>query len=119
LCGSVGLFRQVHHDRAGLEDGERRAAAHRVGVDDGGHAVVGRDLQIVGLELVATADVHRLDRVGDAGLFQQDDDLLAVAGGPEIQLYHGKSPRLKRARLAARQCEEDSTSLFHAPTKSG
>ena len=36
-------------------------------VDEGGHAVVGGDRQEVGLELVAGADVDRMDLVVEAG----------------------------------------------------
>jgi hypothetical protein len=42
-------------------------------------------------ELVAFADVDRLDRVGKPKLFQQDDSLLAISSRPEIQVDHGIS----------------------------
>jgi hypothetical protein len=53
---------------------------------------LGGDLQKLGRELIAAADVDRLDRVGNPELLEQDDDLLAVSGGPEIELDHAFSP---------------------------
>src|SRR5690606_23259044 len=45
------------------------------------------------LELVALADVHRLDRVGQAGFLQEQGDLVAVGGGPVVELDHWVPPR--------------------------
>jgi hypothetical protein len=61
---------------------------HR-GVDDRRDAVVGGNAQEVRLELLALADVHRNDAVGDAGLFQKDRDLVAVGRRPIIEIDHG------------------------------
>jgi hypothetical protein len=51
------LLGEVHHDRAGLEDRDRLAAAGRVAVDQDRHAVVGVHLEEFGRELVAAADI--------------------------------------------------------------
>ena len=60
-------------------------------VDDRRHPAVGRNLQKVGSELVAAADIDRLDRVRRPELFKQDDDFLAVSSRPEIQVDRGIS----------------------------
>src|SRR5271154_5110157 len=46
-------------------------------VDDGGHAVVGRKSQELGIELIASADVDRLDRVIEARLPEKEGGLVA------------------------------------------
>ena len=88
LVGGIelaGLAAEILQDRARLEDRDRLAAGP-VGIDDGGHAVVGRDGQELGLELVALADVDGLDLVGEPALLEHDRDLVAVGGGPVVQL---------------------------------
>jgi hypothetical protein len=45
--------------------------------------------QEVGGELFALADVDRQDAVGQAGLFKEEGDLVAVGGGPVIEVDHG------------------------------
>src|SRR3546814_18565170 len=52
------------------------------------HAVVGREFQEVGLELLALGDIDRLDRVGDAGFLEKQRDLVAVRGRPVIEIDH-------------------------------
>jgi hypothetical protein len=42
--------------------------------------------------LVALADIDRDDAIFQAALLEHDRDLLAVAGGPEIDVYHRASP---------------------------
>ena len=64
------LFGKVQHDGAGFEDRQRFIA--RIMVHDGRHAVVWTDLEELGLELVALADVHRNQVVGNLQLFQKD-----------------------------------------------
>src|SRR5262249_49897304 len=51
------LFCEIHHDRARLEDADRRPAALWLMVDQYRHAVVRVDLQELELELVAAADI--------------------------------------------------------------
>ena len=88
LIGGIelaGLAAEILHDGARLEDRDRLAAG-AIGIDDGGHAVVGRDGQELGLELVALADVDGLDLVGKPALLEHDRDLVAVGRGPVVQL---------------------------------
>jgi hypothetical protein len=61
---AAGLVGEVEQDRAGFEQRNRRAAVGRRLVDDGRDAVVGRDLEEVGGELFALADVDRHDAMG-------------------------------------------------------
>ena len=64
-----------------------------LGVGDGRDLVVGADGQELLAELVALADVDRVHAVGQAGLLEQDVDLVAVGRGPGIdvdgRLGHG------------------------------
>src|SRR6266446_1344039 len=82
------LLSKVRHDGPRLEDGNRGAAAHRLVIDDRRHPAVWRNLQKVGGELVTAADVDRFDGVRKPAFLQQNDDLLAVSGGPEIKVDH-------------------------------
>src|SRR5215471_11065382 len=79
-----GLLGEIHHDRSGFEDRDRGAPSHRLVVDDRRHPAIGRNLQELGSELVATTDIDRLDRVEKPELLEQDDYLLAVSSRPEI-----------------------------------
>ena len=79
------LARQILQDGARFEDRDRRAVG-TLGIDDGGHPVVGRDFQEFRFELLALADVHRVHIVGQAHLFQRDGDLPAVRRGPVVQV---------------------------------
>jgi hypothetical protein len=83
-----GLFGEIHHDRPGLEDRDRGAAAHRLVVDNRRHPAVRRNLQKFGSELVPAADIDRFDRVWKPQFLQKNDDLLAVSGRPEIEVDH-------------------------------
>src|SRR5215472_17226578 len=84
-----GLLGEIHHDRPGLEDRDRRAAAQRLGIDYCRHPAVWRDPQKMRGELIAATDIDRLDRVGHPELFEQYDGLLAISCGPKIQVDHG------------------------------
>src|SRR3546814_10453296 len=59
--------------------------------DDGRHPVVRADLQEFGLELVAGADVDRVDLVRQPHLFQHDGDLKAIRRRPHVEIDHGAS----------------------------
>src|SRR6266513_3945284 len=59
----AGLVGEVDQDRARFEHRQRRSAIGRRLIDDAGDAVVGRDLQECRSELLALADVHRMDRI--------------------------------------------------------
>ena len=54
----LGLFRQIHENRARLEHRDRLAAAGRGVIHDRRHPVVGRDGQEFGLVLLSCAEVH-------------------------------------------------------------
>src|SRR3546814_6458757 len=54
--------------------------------DDGRHPVVRADLQEFGLELVAGADVDRVDLVRQPHLFQHDGDLKAIRRRPHVEI---------------------------------
>ena len=86
-CGIelAGLAPEILQDGAGFEDRDR-PSARAVGIDDRRHAVVGGDFEESGLELLALADIHRLQDVGELHLLQRDADLLAVGGRPVIKL---------------------------------
>src|SRR6266852_2498467 len=85
---AAGLLGQVRQDGAGLEQADRLAAVSRRGIDDRWHAIVRRDGEEVGLELIAGADVDRVDRVVQPGFLQEHRDLVAVRRGPVIELDH-------------------------------
>ncbi|MPM89698.1 hypothetical protein SDC9_136810 [bioreactor metagenome] len=84
----LGLVGKIQQDRAGLEHRNRRAAIRWRLIDDGRDAVVGRDFQKVRSKLLAPADVDRMDLVGQPGLLQEHRDLVAVGGGPVVQVDH-------------------------------
>src|SRR5262249_20455631 len=85
------LFCEIHHDRARLEDADRRPAALWLMVDQYRHAVVRVDLQELELELVAAADIAWDEIVVEPQFLEQDRDLLAVGGRPKMQIKHGVS----------------------------
>ena len=60
-----GLAGQVHQDRTAFEYRDRRPV-RPIGIDDGGHAVVGRNFQELRGKLVARTDVHEMRGIGQA-----------------------------------------------------
>jgi len=86
----AGLLGQVGEDGAALENAHRLAV--RVGVDDGGNLVVGRDGEEGRLELRILAEVDGLYGVRNAQLFEHDGNLAAVRRGPGVEREHGRSP---------------------------
>src|SRR5690242_19492843 len=75
-----GLLGEIHHDRPGFEDRDRGTPAHRLVIDDRLHPAVGRNPQKLRRELVAAADVDRLDRVRQPKFLQKNNALFAVYG---------------------------------------
>jgi len=67
---ATGFLREVHHDRAGLEDADRRPADGRRMVHERRHAVVRTYSQELIFELIALADVAGHDVVRRPQLFQ-------------------------------------------------
>ncbi len=94
----AGLLGEIEQDGAGLEHRERRAAARRIVIDDGGDAVIGRDFQELAIELFAFSDVDRNDFILKPRLFEEDRDLMAVGGGPVIDVDH-RADSLNARRL--------------------
>jgi hypothetical protein len=88
----AGLLREIEQHGAGLEHGNRLAAASRRMINQGRDTVVRRHREKVGFELLALADIHRLDVVGDPGLLEEDRDLMAVGRGPIVEVDHGHGP---------------------------
>src|SRR3546814_14195528 len=67
VCSSdllAGLLGKIEEDRPGLEQRYGTAAIGGLGIDDRRDTVVGRDRQEIGRELLALADVHRHDPIG-------------------------------------------------------
>ena len=62
-------------------------------VDDRGYAVVGTDLEELGLELLALADIDAVDAIVETGFLQHDVDFVAVRRGPGINVYHRDLPK--------------------------
>ena len=87
-----GLLSEIEQDGTGLEHGDRLAAAGRRLIDHGRDAVVRGHREEFGFELLALADVHRLDVVGKPGLLEEDRDLVAVGRGPIIDVDHDMVP---------------------------
>ena len=85
----AGLLGEVDQDRAGFEHRDRLAVG-AVGIDHGRHLVVRRDLEELGLELVARADVDRDHVVGQPAFLEHDVDLVAVGRGPRVEVDHGQ-----------------------------
>src|SRR5258708_18935274 len=84
-----GLLREIQEDRAGFEHAHRRALVRGLVIDDRGHAIVGPDLQELGLELIALADVDRNDLVRKPGLLEEHGDLVPVGRLPVIEIDQG------------------------------
>ena len=89
----AGLVGEIEQDGAGLE---QRAAV--VAVDDRGDAVVGADLQEVGLELLVLGDVDRMCGIVEPALLEHDGDLAAVGRRPRVEIDH-LGVLMRRARL--------------------
>jgi hypothetical protein len=85
---AAGLPGEVKQDGARLEQRDRRAAARWFVVDNCGNAVVRRDLEELGRELLALADIHFVNAVREARLFQEDGDLVPVRRGPVVEIDH-------------------------------
>jgi hypothetical protein len=81
-------------DRARLKYSNRLAMVDGAVVDNGGHAIIRRERQELGIELIASADVDRLDRVIDTRLLEKESDLVAVRRRPVIEVDHREIRRL-------------------------
>src|SRR5713101_5140976 len=93
----AGLLAEINEDRAGFENADRRTA-RAVAVDDRRDPVVGADLEEIGLELLALADIHRLYRIGQPHFLERDADLAAVrrVPGPQFDAHRRVSSARER-----------------------
>jgi len=58
-----------------------------------------RNRQKFRLELAPSAEVDRMDRVGNSRLFEEQSDLVPVRGGPIIQVDHREGLAARRPAL--------------------
>src|SRR3954471_22630751 len=78
---------QIEQHRAGLGERER-LAARTVGIDHRRHLVVRRDLEELGLELVAFTDIDGDHAVWRARLLHHDVDLVPIGRRPSVEIDH-------------------------------
>ena len=88
LAGLLGQVLQLA-SRTRTPTAGRRRAAGAVSTNRG-DPVVGRNLQELRGELLALADVHRLEEVGEPRFLEEDGDLVPVGRGPVVELDHGR-----------------------------
>src|SRR5262249_3390427 len=83
---------EIEQDRARFEHRDRRAATCGLVVNDGGNAVVGRELKERALKLFSLANVHGEDFIRQSGLFEKDRHLVAVGRRPVMHVDHVTVP---------------------------
>jgi len=108
----AGFLCEVLEDRSRFEDADQAAADGWRIVDDRRDPVIGRDPQELGLELIAPADVDRQDAVREAGLFEEDGDLVPIRGGPVIEIDHDSI--LSRLGGSVRPVEQGESRPHHS-----
>src|SRR5262245_32646377 len=81
----AGLAAEILQNSARLEDRDRLAGRPFV-IDDGGDAVVRRDRQEFGCELITLGDIDRDHAVRKPALLQHDRDLPAVGRRPVVEV---------------------------------
>jgi hypothetical protein len=86
------LLGEIEQHGAGLEHRDRLAAAGRCAIDQRRNAVVRGDGEEFRLELLALADIHRHDVVGQPGLLEEDRDLVPIGRGPIVEVDHRHVP---------------------------
>ena len=92
-----------------------------VGIDDRRHAVVRADGEEVRRELLAAADVHRLDHIWQAHLLERDGHLVAVRRRPVVDfdgLLHGRAPFYLRLGATMAAWLRDGQAEIDAPARS-
>jgi hypothetical protein len=82
------LLGKVGENCARLENGDGVAPVDGTGIDNCGHPVVRRKRQEFGFELVAGADIDRMDPVGEPRLFKKHRDFVTVWRRPIIEFDH-------------------------------
>ena len=93
-----------------LEHADRLASVRRRGIDNRRHAVVRRDGEEIALELIAGADIDRMDRVVDSRFLKEHRDLVAVRRGPIVEVDHFRFPRLVRQMRSCKRRPRDQKS---------
>lgn len=85
---AADLLGEIEQYRTRLEERERRATAGRLVVDDGGYAVVGRDREEPGAELLTAAEIHRDHAVRKLRLLEEQLHLESIGRGPVVEIDH-------------------------------
>src|SRR5205814_3563412 len=85
---ATDLVGEIQKYCARLEHRDRFAAIGGRGIDDRRDPVIGRDLEEFGLELIALADVHWMDRVRHPRFLEEHRHLVPVGGGPVVEIDH-------------------------------
>src|ERR1019366_4304990 len=98
----AGFSGEIEEDGARFENRPRRAAIAGILAVDRRNAVVGGNRQEFQLELVPAAQIDRKDSVGKSCLFKEERDLVAVWGGPIIEIHHRSMSRRPETGSAAR-----------------
>src|SRR5229473_1781400 len=84
-----GLVGEIDQDGAGLEYRKRPAAVGRQPIDDRRNPIVRADREKFRLELLASPNVDRHDRVGKPQFLQHDRDFPAVRRRRVVKVDHG------------------------------
>src|SRR5208282_1157095 len=77
----AGLFGEIDQNGAGFENLERPAAGS-IAIDDRRNLGIRIDGDVVGLELIALADMDRMNVIRQPYLLEHDGDLFAVRRAP-------------------------------------
>src|SRR5208283_3112672 len=93
------LFGKIEEDGARFENRHRGATVAGILINDRWNAIIGRNRQKFRLELVPSAEVDRMDRVGKSRLFEEQSDLVPVRGGPIKQVDHREGLSARRSAL--------------------
>src|SRR5262249_7671173 len=79
----VGLLSEIDQDRAGFHQMQPGVA-----IDDGGNFVVGTDLEKVGRELLALADVDGMRLIGQREFLECNGNFSPIGRGPSVKIDH-------------------------------
>src|SRR5579864_3217399 len=84
------------------------------GIDDRRYAVVGADLEEVGVELLTLRDIDRMDGVGQAHFLERDRDLAPVWGAPGVKFdgHVTASPVVAAGSIAAHRKPVQPSSFY-------
>src|SRR3546814_8794413 len=85
----LGLVGHIQQNRARFEQRHGCTAIGGSMVDNSRGAIVGCNVQTMGLELLALADIDGENGIGQAGLFTKQGNLVSVRRGHVIQIDQG------------------------------